>query len=261
MGLSVHPHTVTRFLGKWLLSSWYFGQVCRCSQAGRGSSRSRPVAISSVRKWSTVENRIPLIPRARAASMLDAFVVDEECFFGPRAEFFKRMVIDGGIGLGHACAGNSRRSTSKRRRASRIRAAMFSSTESPMLERIAVSRPCCLSLLLPGKHGRILGGPHAGVPEVQLVDGRRLEIEPRVADDLLPECEPGELALVVGVAVGPVERFESIAGRPVMRSMASCASGVRLSGENHSIVEDDSAQSQCSSLNAPCMVERALLLL
>jgi hypothetical protein len=36
-----------------------------------------------------------------------------------------------------------------------------------------------LELLLPGQHGGVLRGPHAGVPEVQLFDGRRGEVAGR----------------------------------------------------------------------------------
>ncbi len=72
-----------------------------------------------------------------------------------------------------------------------------------------------LELQLPGEHGGVLRGPHARVPEVELVDGGGVEVELRIADDVLPELQAGELAFVVGVAVGPVDgsRTDREAGR------------------------------------------------
>ena len=73
-----------------------------------------------------------------------------------------------------------------------------------------------LELLLPGEHGGVLRGPHAGVPVIQLFDRRRARwLRSGIAEELLPEGKAGELALVVGVAIGPVERSQSgrVAGR------------------------------------------------
>ena len=62
---------------------------------------------------------------------------------------------------------------------------------------------------LPGDHGRVLRGPHARVELVEFVYGVWAEIEFGVAEELLPEGDAGEFALIVGVAVGPVEALES----------------------------------------------------
>ena len=86
---------------------------------------------------------------------------------------------------------------------------------------MAVSRPCCLSCELPGQHGGVLRGPQARIPAVQLFDDCVLR-QAGVAQELLPEGDAGELAFVVGVAVGPVEATRSVLrAEPVMRSMAA----------------------------------------
>jgi hypothetical protein len=90
-----------------------------------------------------------------------------------------------------------------------------------MLERMAVSRPRCLSCELPGEHGGVLHGPQARVPAIQLLNHRLIRRQAGRAQKLLPEGEAGQLAFVVGVPVGPVEGSKRLKGRPVMRSRAA----------------------------------------
>ena len=66
-----------------------------------------------------------------------------------------------------------------------------------------------LELQLPGEHGGVLRGPHAGVQSAELFDGAGGEVEAGFAHDLLPEGDAGEFAFVVGVTVGPVEALET----------------------------------------------------
>ena len=69
----------------------------------------------------------------------------------------------------------------------------------------------------------------------------------RIADQILPELETGEFAFVIGMAVRPINRFELIVRKAGEAEHGVMRFGARLTGENHSIVEDDCAQSQCSS--------------
>ena len=102
---------------------------------------------------------------------------------------------------------------------------MLSSTLSPILERMAVSRPRCLSCSCQASmagfcvvHMRASHGFSSST-----TSGPRSRAG--VAQELLPEGDAGELAFVVGMAVGPVEALEAVRGKPVMRSRAACASG------------------------------------
>ncbi len=124
---------------------------------------------------------------------------------------------------------------------------MLSSTLSPMLERMAVSRPRCLSCELPGEHGGVLGGPHAGVPEVQFFGHGLFGRHAGIAEKLLPEGDTGELAFVVGVAVGPVEALKAVQRQPGEAQQGGVRLGILRPGQYHSIVEDNRAQSQCPS--------------
>ena len=157
------------------------------------------------------------------------------------------VAIDGRIGLGHAQL---------------IAPDQHVEAGEPVELALACSRSTCvahvgedggenaalLELELPGQHGGILRGPHARIPLVELFDGGRVgRCEAGVASELPPEREAGELSLVVSVPVGPVEASKRSAGRPVMRTSAACAVGVRRASEYHSIVEDHRAQSQCPS--------------
>ena len=107
-----------------------------------------------------------------------------------------------------------------------------------------------LELKLPRQHGGVLSGPHAAVPQVQLLRGAGGEIEARIAKKLLPEGEAGQLAFVIGVAVGPVERLEALQRQPGDAQQRGVGFGVLWTGEYHSIVEDNRAQCQCFSLEA-----------
>ena len=60
-------------------------------------------------------------------------------------------------------------------------------------------------------------------------------------------CKAGKFAFIVGVAISPVEGFELVTRQAGDAEHRVMRLGVRLSGQNHSIVEDDRAQSQYSS--------------
>ena len=76
-------------------------------------------------------------------------------------------------------------------------------------------------------------------------DGPRCETG--VAEKLLPEGDAGELAFVVGVAVGPVEALEAVPRQAGDAHQGGVRLGVGRAGQYHSIVEDHRAQSQCAS--------------
>ncbi len=109
---------------------------------------------------------------------------------------------------------------------------------------------------LPGNHGGIDGGPHAGVGVVEFVYGRGGEVEIAVAEELFPEGDAGEFAFVVGVAVGPVERFELLDGKAGDADHLGVGVRVGESGEHHSVIEDHRAQSQCFLLTTPMYGEK-----
>ena len=97
---------------------------------------------------------------------------------------------------------------------------------------------------LPGEGGGVFGGPHAGVPEIELVELLRGEGEAGVGGEFLPELEAGEVAAVVGVPVGPVEWLEDIGGEAGDAGEMGLGRGFRRTAENHSVVEDNRAQTQ-----------------
>ena len=85
-----------------------------------------------------------------------------------------------------------------------------------------------------------------------------VQIEFGIADEVLPELKTGEFAFIVGVPVGPVDRFELVVRQAGDAEHGVVRFGARLSGENHSVIEDDRTQTQ----NVPpqvgaCMVKEA----
>jgi hypothetical protein len=77
----------------------------------------------------------------------------------------------------------------------------------------------------------------------------------------LPESDAGELAFVVSAAVGPVEALEAGNGQAGDAQQRGVGLGVRRPGQHHSIVEDNRAQSQCSSCEPRVWLKRAPVLI
>jgi len=96
-----------------------------------------------------------------------------------------------------------------------------------------------------------LRGPHARIPQVQLVDSGCGQLEAGLTNELLPKGEAGELAFVIGVAISPVEALETLEGQASDAEQGVMGRRVRWSGQYHSIVEDNRAQTQGSSMWAP----------
>src|SRR6185437_4214578 len=110
---------------------------------------------------------------------------------------------------------------------------------------------------LPGEHRRVHGGPHAGIPAVQLFDSRWGQAQSSIVDQLFPEAQSGEFALVVGMAIGPVEALKAFSFKSGDAHHFRVRMRIRRPGEYHSEVEDYRAQTQAASQGpSPCMVEK-----
>jgi len=173
---------------------------------------------------------------------IDQLVVEEEGFLWPDVQFFEDETVDGGVGLGHL-----------------VLEAPDQRIEVVNPEELALNvgedviahvgedggeQTVLFELLLPGEHGGILRGPHAGVYVVEFVDCGGREIQAGIASEFLPESESGELAFVVGVAIGPVEGLKSVGGQAGGAEQVRMGLGVLLTRQDHSVVKDNRTQRQ-----------------
>jgi hypothetical protein len=79
-----------------------------------------------------------------------------------------------------------------------------------------------------------------------------------LAQQLLPEAEAGQLALIEGGPINPVKAVKPLLRQASDTQHVGPRRGVRWSGQYDSIVEDHRAQSQSSSLAfsvRPCNVD------
>ena len=181
-------------------------------------------------------------------------VVDEERFSGQGSEFVERKTVDGWIGLGHFVFEAPDENVEAREP---VEFAL--DTGQHCVAHVGEDGGADAVLLeseLPGEHGRVLRGPHACVPGIEFIDGGGIEPELRIANEVLPELTACKLALIVGMAIGPVDGFKLVARQTRYAEHRVVRIRIRLSGENHSVVEDDRAQGQRNLLKqAACIVE------
>ena len=114
-----------------------------------------------------------------------------------------------------------------------------------MLERMAVRMPRCLSCSCQASMAGFCVVHMRASQWLSSSTVAGVEIEAGFAQELLPEGDAGELAFVVGVAVGPVEGFEAVGGQAGDADHGIVRFGVWVAGQYHSVVEDHRAQSQC----------------
>ena len=181
---------------------------------------------------------------AEVAGGLDVldFVVEEEGFFRGSAELVEEELVDFGLGLGHVVlvAPDADVEVSE---PGEIGLHVSEDVVAHVGEDAGLEAAISEGLV-PGEGGWILGCPHAGVPEVQLVELVWGEGESCVFRELLPELDAGEVAAVVGVAVGPVEGLKEVGGEAGDSRKMRLGRWVRGTAENHSVIEDNCAQTQ-----------------
>ena len=73
------------------------------------------------------------------------------------------------------------------------------------------------------------------------------KMDAAIADHLLPELEAGEFAFIIGMPVGPIEFLKAIQRKAGEADQFGMGCGILWSGENHSVVKDNCAQSQSES--------------
>jgi len=188
--------------------------------------------------------------KAEVAGSVDIslFVVDEEGFCGQGAEFIERQTVDGCFGLGHLVLEAPDKNVEAREP---IEFALDIGEHGVAhVGKDGGADAMLLEFDLPGKHGGVLRGPHARIQDVEFVDVCGTEVKLRIADEILPELKPRKLALIVSVSIGPVDGFELVTRQAGDADHGVMRIGIRLSGKNHSIIEDDRAQRQETLLKA-----------